>query len=560
MAQIRYGDRDAALETILDVDISRLCHAPRSMLQLAHMKWFLGTEGYLEDAYLARRYGINDPAVHLGYVQLVLSREKDLAESRTVGPGCAVLLKGEGTERWWYILDCPEDIRGPYELAPNDSLAQRLLGRRAGESIDVPGAIERRHYEIVDVQSKFVRTFQETVEEFPTRFPDDRRLFTLTVEDDNLTNLSKFAGQRTQMVRGAQDLYRNGRLPLATFASLIGRSTLEVWSTHTREPSGHVWFGTGSIEEACKSRIILQDTDNVVLDMVALLTVRELGIEEYLSERFQRIVVPQQVVDELHATLFDMEQMTPAGYLGGDGNGLGMLTEMSEKAWVDRVEFVRSALTLVESFERTASYRLLDTDDSAKLFATLTPAGAGAVFAGDEHSTGRLLLVSDDLVLSTVARDYGIDVVNTQAILVEMRLSNVITDEQYSSLIERLAQLNYRFVQVSTDDILRSLTASGYATTDGAHAMFGTLQGPDCSEDLAVSVATDVIIAVADKVGDDQLELILSLALASLRHGRISRPVLLKFRHIVASRLALHPKTRNQILRTVDAHINTQAS
>ena len=557
MAQLRCGDCEAARETVLGVDISQLRHAPQSMLQLAQIKWFLGTEGYLEDAYLARRCGVNDPAVHLGYVQLALSRERDLEEPRTVGPGCAVLLKSEGTETWWYILDCAEDVPGQHELAPNDGLAQRLLGRRAGESIVVPGVIESRHYEIAGVQSKFVRAFQETVEEFPTRFPEDMRLSTFKVEDDNLNNLTRFAGQRVKMVRVARDMYRDGRLPLTTLASLIGRTTFEVWRTHTREPSDRVWFGTGSAEETAGSGTILQDADNVVLDMVALLTVRELGIEEYLHRRFQRVAVPQQVVDELHATLFDMEQMAPAGYLGSDGDGVGMLTEVSEQAWVDRVEFVRSALALAESLERTASYRLLDTDDSATLFATLTPAGAGAVFAGDEHSAGGLLLVSDDLALSTVARDYWIDAVNTQAVLVELRLSNVITDEQYSSLIERLAQLNYRFVRVSADDILRSLNASGYATTDGAHAMFGTLRGPDCSEDSAVSVATDVVIALADKVEHGQMELILAMALASLRHGRMARPPLLMFRQMVASRLARHPKVRNQILRTVDAHINT---
>ena len=558
-AQLRCGDREAARETVLGVDISQLRHDPPSMLQLAQIKWFLGTEGYLEDAYLARRYGVNDPAVHLGYVQLALSREKDLVEPRAVGPGSAVLLQSEGTETWWYILECAEDVPGQHELTPNDSLAQRLLGRGAGESINVPGAIESRRYEIAAVQSKFVRAFQETVEEFPTRFPEDMRLYTFKVEDENLTNLTKFAGRRTKAVRAAQNMYRDGRLPLATFASLIGRSTLEVWSAHTNEPSGCVWFGTGSAEEAAKSGTILQDTDSVVLDMVALLTVRELGIGEYLHERFQRVAVPQQVVDELHATLFDMEQMAPAGYLGNDDDGLGLLTEVSEKAWLDRVEFVRSALALAESLERTASYRLLDAGDSATLFATLTPAGAGAVFAGDEHSAGGLLLISDDLSLSTVARDHGIDAVNTQTVLVELRLSSVITDEQYSSLIERLAQLNYRVVRVSADDILRSLKASGYATTDGAHAMLGTLRGPDCSEDSAVSVATDVVMALADKVGHDQMELILSMALASLRHGRMARPALLKFRHVVASQLAHHPKVRNQILRTVDAHIDTSS-
>ena len=236
-----------------------------------------------------------------------------------------------------------------------------------------------------------------------------------------------------------------------------------------------------------------------------------------------------------------------------------MLTEVSEKAWVDWVEFVRSVLALAESFERIASYPLLDTDDSSQYFKTLTPAGAGAVFAGDENPSGGLLLVSDDLALSTVARACGVDAVNTQAVLEELKRFDVITEDKYSSSIERLARLNYWFVRVNTDDIMRRLEANGYATTDGISAMFATLDGPDCTEDSAVFVTTEVITALADKVEHDQLEMILSMALASLRCGRMARPVLNKFRTRIASKLALHPWALNRILRTVDAHIYTSS-
>ena len=558
-AQLRCGDREAALETTLSIDTSKPNHDPQLVLQVAQLKWFLGAGNYLEDAYLARRYGINDPAVHLGYVQLLLSGERDLAEPVAVGPGCAVRLREEGAEKWWHILDEGEEIRGQHELAPNDSFAQRLLGRYAGESIVIPGAIENRLYEIVEVQSKFVRTFQETVEEFPTRFPEDDSLYVFTVGDDDLTNLFKFTDQRTKAVHIAQDLYLDGRLPLATFASLIGRSTIEVWRANIRGSSGRIWTGADTVEQVRQAGTILRDTDHVVLDMVALLTVWELGIEEQLRKRFQRITVPQQVVDELHATFFNTQEMTPLGYLGSDGNGQGILTEVSEQDWTDWIAYVRSVLELAESLERTASYGLLNTDDSAQLFDILTRAGAGAVFAGSEQSGSELLLVSDDLTLSSVARSFGINAVNTQAVLEELRRSDAITNEEYSSLVERLAQLHYWFIRVSAEDILSSLEVSGYATTEGSRAMFRTLQGPDCVEATAISIVADVIIGVADKAGYEQLQLILSMALGTLQHGRMTRRVLLQFRNKIASGLTLSPRARAQILQTVDVYIHTSS-
>ena len=382
-------------------------------------------------------------------------------------------------------------------------------------------------------------------------------LSTFTVEDDDLTNLIELADARATFARDAQRLYRDGPLPLATFASLVGRSTLEAWRWSTTERSGRIRFGTGTVEEASQAASVVSSADSLVLDLSALLTVLELGIAEDLRDRFLCIAVPQQVVDELHMTLFNAEKIAPSGYLGTDDDGKGMLTEVSEKAWADWVDFVRSVLALAESFARIASYPLLDTDDSSQYFKTLTPAGAGAVFAGDENPTRRLLLVSDDLALATVARAFGTDAVNTQAILEELKRLDAITEEKYSSSIERLARLNYRFVRVNADDIMRRLDANGYATTDGVRAMFATLEGPDCTEDSAVFVTTEVITALADKVEHGQLELILSMALASLRCGRIARPVLNKFRTRISSKLALYPWALNRILRTVDAQIHT---
>ena len=62
LTQFRYGERDAALETILRISASELSHDPRSILVLAKLKRLLGVDGGLDDAYLARRHGLNDPA------------------------------------------------------------------------------------------------------------------------------------------------------------------------------------------------------------------------------------------------------------------------------------------------------------------------------------------------------------------------------------------------------------------------------------------------------------------------------------------------------------------
>ena len=128
-------------------------------------------------------------------------------------------------------------------------------------------------------------------------------------------------------------------------------------------------------------------------------------------------------------------------------------------------------------------------------------------------------------------------------------------DRNYSALIEKLLMLNYWFVRVSADDILRRLEANGFLTTPGIHAMLKTLEGPDCSEDAAISVGARLITQLAGVAPHHQVDLLLSAVLATLRRGREKSSVLLKFRNAIAGGLDLAPFIRGRLLRIVDLYI-----
>ena len=556
MAQLRCGEWDAATKTVHEIRASDLRHDPRSILKLSQLKLLLGLDGYIEDAYMGRLCGINEPTLHLGYFGLFLAREEDWVEPEIVGPGCAVLLRNEGTERWWQILDNGEESHSSQELSPSQELAQRLLGRRVGDTIVLRQGIEDLVYEVAAVQSKFVRAFQETSEDFSTRFPENMNLFRVRVEEDDLSKIFQTVDRRAQFVHLAERLYREGTLPFATFSSLVGISTIEGWNAFTKNPSNRFRFGDGTNEEESLVSGILPETSGLVLDLTALLSVHELGIAEHLRSRFSRIVIPQQVIDEIQQVCFITKLHRPgSAYLGKEGDGTYTWAEMPENYWTQRQEYLRSLLNLAESFDTVAAYRLLDSSDFETLVEVLTPAGVGAVYAGDERPTDGLVLVSDDLGLSGFARSLGINAVNIQGVLWELSRSNVITRETYSSLIEKLLLLNYWFVHVSADDILRRLEASGFLTTPGIHAMLKTLEGPDCSDDAAVSVGARLIIQLAGVAPHHQVDLLLSAVLATLRRGRETSSVLLKFRNVIAGGLNLAPFTRGRLLRTVDLYL-----
>lgn len=553
-AQIRCGEREAALETVLNIDVSRLGQDSQALMNLAHMKCSLGAPGYIVDAYLARRHGLSDPSAHLGYVRLFLGWSEEWVEPVVVEPGCSVRIKDE--EQWWHILEDGEEPNGPRELSPQDSLAQRLLGRSVGDVVVLRQALGDTSYEIAELQSKYVRAFQDTWGEFSLRFPDDRSL-SLVEMDSNFTPVFQSIELRHQYVSNVEDLYQSYQLPFASFCSLIGNSTFMVWPEYTAQPARRLLFGVGSDQETNEAGELLRDADAIVLDMVALLTIHKLSLAEHLRTRFARITIPQLVFDEIQNDVDRMRiESTPSGHMGKDGEGRYRLTEMTEDAWKERQAYARSVLELADTFERIPSYSILDADDPEGAFEALTPAGAGAIFAGDEQSEVRPVLISDDLPQANIARWLGFEAVNSQALLTELLRSNVITEVEYSSKIEELVLMNYWFVRVSAKDILWSLEANGYQTAPGTRAMLSTLSGPDCSEEAAASVGAEVISSLAKRpLIQQQFDLLLSSVLTAICQGRHTDLILLEFKAKIATRLALVPFQRARILQAVDFYM-----
>ena len=558
MAQFRCGERDAALRTVLNIDVSELGHDSQALMKLAHMKRFLGATDYIHDAYLSRRYGLNDPDAHLGYFSLFQGRDEDWGEPTVVGLGCAVRIKNDDDDQWWHILEYGEEASGPRDLPPQNDLAQRLLDRSVGDVVMVRQGLGGLSYEITAIQSKYVRAYQETLEEFSARFPDNMSLSRVKLDSD-FSQIFQSIELRHRHVSNVEALYKSQRLPFAVFCDLIGASTLEAWPEYTAQPTTRLHFGTGSDQETKEAEDLLTNADSLVLDMIALLTVHSLGLADHLRTRFSRVTIPQQVFDEIQNSVYTMKAGgTPVGHMGKDEEGRYTRTEMPEKVWRERQAYALSVLELAESLERIPSYPMLDADEPEQTISALTPAGAGAVFAGDDQSETRPVLISDDLVQSIVARSLGLGAVNSQALLVELLRSGVITAEEYSSRVEQLVLMNYWFVRISADDILRRLEANGYQTTPGTQAMLRTLWGPECTEDAAASVAADVIASLAKQpLIPEHLEVLLSTVVAAIRRGRHTNQVLLKFKGGIAAKLQLAPIQSARILQSVNFYMQT---
>ena len=553
MAQFRCGEHSAALEVIADIDSFGLIQNPLALMMLAHLKRFLGVSGYISDAYLSRSHGLRDPNVQMGYIALFLGADKDWEEPSVIEPDCWVRISADGEEKWWYIVEGTEGESEGRKLSPNDDLAQHLLGRSVGDAFDLQQGLGAVSCEVVELQSKYVRAFQEILEEFPMRFPGNPSLLRIRM-DDSFTPVFQSVDLRYRYVENIERLYESFQIPFVSFCSLVGNSTLTTWLEYVERTDKQFWFGEGSVQEQEDGAGLLRNACTIILDITALLTVHRLGLSDYLQSRFSSVFIPQLVYDEIQEEAFQMKSSSPPkGFVGKNEEGHYVFTEVPEDAWRELGRYTSSVYDFAKNFERTPSYPILSLDEPEEAIELLRLSGVGAVYLGDEDFEVDSVLISDDLVLSRFARSRDLDVANSQVLLEELLRSGIITEGTYSSKVEELALMNYWFVRIGARDILRSLEGSSYQTTSGLQAMLRTLRGPVCSEDSAATVAADVIDSLAKtSLLYDQFELLSFSVLTEIRKGRHSNSILHEFIDRISFRLELHPLRLDRTLHLVN--------
>ena len=560
VCQVRAGKRSEAATTVRAIASEELTSDPPLLLRLASLKRILQIPGWFEDAFLARRVGDDDPEMHLGLFGALLSEEPELKEPVVVESGTSVQLRNIRTEEtgWWLILDEGDKTAGARELKPTDDLALLLIGRSVGDSVVLRQDWEDLEYEVVSIQSKYTRALQETTEEFSTRFPHHRGLSRVPIPEDDPSKLIQLAARDFKHTSDAIEAYCDAGLPLplATLASFLQRSVLEVWQACTTDGDIAIRFSSGDADEARHAAECLTESKGIVLDLVALATAYKLGFGEHLRSRFARVAVPQHVIDELQDVHSKAAVFRPQGRLGITEHGALFLAEHSKEQAEEWLDYTGKLLSFAESFARIPSYRMLDDDYSEPLMEMITAQGVGTIYSDDRIDGDPLVLVSDDLGLATIAQAMGRKVANSQDLLVELRRAGHIPADDYSASIEQLASMHYSFVSVESGDIVQRLRQNGYMSSEGIRAMLRGLRAPECSDESAIGVAAQVLVELADEVPLARLSLILELLMAEIRVGRDSQQVLEQLRQMLATsrKMLLMPWVSKALMSSIEAH------
>jgi hypothetical protein len=430
-------------------------------------------EASLRYTYSLLRHNLSDPFAHLLYCNLFLHGEQAgyrIDSASTVQPGMAVAFreKGDSQLHWVVIEDVEQDLL-PDELLPNHPRVERMLGKKPEETFSLSAAtLQERTAEVVNVLSKYVYRFQDSLNQFQVRFPDREdlqqvRLAREAGEGDTQLDFAPIFSvldRRRQQVQQVLRVYRDQPTPVHVLTRAVGRHLFETLDTLTGNPHlGVRWCCLGNVPEREEAVRSWRACRSVVLDLTALYTIRRLGLLDLLR-RWQDLhfCVSEATFDKLRDIQTSESQPGTERYTSTDEYGRYVFGEIPEEVRRPHIESLQRLVAFVReccSIMTTPELANLDHELRDQLVELFDRDGLQSISLAAREGT---LLWTDDLTLAVVAHeDFRTSRrVWTQVVLQAGVEEGLLQQTEFDAYSARLIEMGYSFTCCSPAIILQA--------------------------------------------------------------------------------------------------------
>lgn len=545
LSSFRAGDNDAARSMLGSIRDEEISHDAGFLMDVAQLRRDLEMPDVLRYAYRARRIGSDDPEIHARYVTtcVMLSPEQSVAGAISpprVEPGASVTLKRGDQVTHRSILD--EDPIYPTrgEMQSSDPRAQALLNKSVGDRVRLSeNPLRTDDYEIVDIQTKYIRACHESIELFGADLISSEQFSVGDVTSPGFAEqLAKDLDERHKRIVAVLQQYNAGRLTVGSVADLLGRTAVETWFGLVGNPRQRFRAANGNSDETKAFAEILASSHVLVLDATALLTLSALDLDLEILRNYDKIVVPPMLESELRTFARELERRTATGTMYSDGINR-YFVDVPQDAKCRPRSIMQRSIDFVESVATTHVVNPDELSNETYSEALGITSYAAALIARDLGAT----LVADDVALRGVAMsEWQVGGVSSLSIITDLRRRSVISEDDYYRSLLGLLELSYSFVGINVEFLNWIARRTEYQLTDEFVLAMSALRGPDCDEDPAISIGTGFLREVWMNPGATlRRASILDVMLSVLTTGRNGRVVIRKVIHALNGAFALAP-------------------
>jgi tetratricopeptide (TPR) repeat protein len=427
----------------------------------------------LKFIYAQLRLNFENEQAHGGYLWYFLTygHRTGLQEPpATVENGCAILLKARNGDLRWIVLEDEQPAASRGEFAAHTEYGQLLIGRSAGDIITLPGnPLQQETATIIEVQSRFVRIFQDSIQHFVQRFPGTSMLQQVHVGSEGEFDpsvLIKSLKGRQEHGEKCVELYRDHPCSLHLVADHLGISEFDFVKALAQYPSG--------IIKCCQALPTEFDrfvgdgvlTDSVVLGISAIVTLTLTNGWEYLDPK-RHYLVSQLTSDRIDSWIHSASDdgSIKGGELSLDVSNRLVFRPITSEERASRYNERCQIKALVRSHcEIVSSIAVAHlAPDKRKLYADLIGIhNTEAICIAKDRNA---MLWVDDFVVGFVAKsDFGVVSVWTQLILRCFARTGSISMGDFNRVTAKLAAWKYTTTVWNVETIVAAGNMSGWRT------------------------------------------------------------------------------------------------
>ncbi len=509
---------------------SGLQGSPEHHIRLAALLCHYGyPERGLAHAYAVIMDNWDKPSAHLAYQSLIfLNQDIDKAfpPSETVNVGTVVGVRSNGNEHRYRIETAKFEFFSDERLSPDDDLAQLLLGKSAGDKVELKQQFSSAEIQILWIKPTYLDAFHLSVENFNERFPRADGLQKFKFDGDStdpLVDMRAVTKARAEADQHIIEQYRTKSLPLSFAAALIGKNPIDAWAGLPElEVEFQVCRGNRPEREQALLAIQNHGAKGCVLDAITLSVVRRLGIEEAVAAVCGPIHTTQSVADLFAIRAFEAQQNKgkKQGFLAWRDEQL-VYQEYSQEQLQEAAderqkesEWVKATVRIVSSMPKQNF-----SPETRNIMNMVGHTVCDPAVAADGSD---LLLVSEDMGYRIWgAAGFGIQSTWLQPVLIIARDQNLISSDDYAEAITLLALSNHAYISLDPACLLHQARKDGFAVTRDMSRLIRILGGPAADLLSNIDVVRIFIDALWAECNDDlKIKRMASETFTSIIRGR----------------------------------------
>jgi len=521
----------------------------------------------VEYAYRVLRAHTEEIEAHKAYLASLNPgvRPEIPATMEEVAIGSAVQYTEDGSNEseWVVIEDTDKPSAAFEEIRPSDDLAQKLLGKRAGETfVLAKSPVKDRVATINQVLSKYTRRLQAVGEKMEIKFGDQTVIRTMRMpKPESLTAadlqpILDSVKKHSEAVAQLREIYKTAPVTIHMYGDQLGHSAYEGLFDLAVSETGFVRCAHPQMDLFVDAVNNLATKSTVVLDLVALGTLRLLGVtRQVLTSGGARFVHTPATFTALQRLRAQSRFATAHGtmtYEEGQHYFTQTTQEQSDKEkasfeeWMQTVEKNTTVLPVPEfaAFDparRETLEQLLGRDGLESAVLALTPGN---------------ILWTDDVAVAEVAKsELGTERVWTQVVIESLAGRGLIDRSLADECHAKLLGFGYQSTHFTGATIVAALRVStgsigGFPTKQ---AIVAFRDGIGNNRVVAFRQLAEVVLRLSiEPMLPETKCLALESLLDAFPKDAVTRRQLLAFRDQCAILMVLNPLEQRRFLACFD--------